>query len=109
MLYAPAVAPQQPQPAAAEPAGGDEAPAARLRRLALSAFLRLYPWVYAGHEGARFAYQLAYLLGRTPYYSPGLHLLRLAVVRVTGQDLVRRGRGRRPRAGARGCCADNLR
>lgn len=78
--------PQQPAPAG--PAGG-EAPAARLCRLALAAFLRAYPWVHAGHEGARFAYQLLYLLGRSPYYSPGLHLLRLAVVRVTGQDLVR--------------------
>ena len=60
---------------------------------ALRAFVLLYPWVAAAHEGARFAYQLMYLLGRTPYYSPGLHLLRLQVVRLTGQEAVSGGSG----------------
>jgi peroxin-12 len=63
----------------------------RWRAVARAAFLRLYPWVFAEHEGARFAYQLLYLLGRTPYYSPGLHLLGLQVVRLTGQEAVRHG------------------
>jgi hypothetical protein len=73
---------QQPQQA--------EAWRHRWRAAARAAFLRLYPWVFAGHEGARFAYQLLYLLGRTPYYSPRLHLLGLQVVRLTGQEAVRR-------------------
>ena len=60
----------------------------RCRAGALRAFLAAYPWLFAGHEGARFAYQLMYLLGRSPYYSPELHLLGLAVVRLTGQEAV---------------------
>lgn len=79
---------QQQQPArqgqhAAAPgeqrAGGLAAAQRRLQAAALRAFLLLYPWAAAAHEGARFAYQLLYLLGRTPFYSPGLHLLGLQV------------------------------
>lgn len=68
-------------------AGGGWLP--RLRAAALAAFLRAYPWLHAGQEAARFAYQLAYLLDRTPYYSPALHLLRQRVARVSGHELAR--------------------
>lgn len=74
--------PRQGQAAAAlgeRGAGSLGAARRRLRAAALRAFLLLYPWAAAAHEGARFAYQLLYLLGRTPYYSPGLHLLGLQV------------------------------
>lgn len=74
--------PRQGQHAAAageQGGGGLEAARRRLQAAALRAFLLLYPWAAAAHEGARFAYQLLYLLGRTPYYSPGLHLLGLQV------------------------------
>ena len=61
----------------------------RVRALALIGFLRAYPWLHVVQEGMRFAYQLAYLLDSTPYYSPVLHLLRQRIVRVSGQELVR--------------------
>lgn len=83
----PACAPLPQRPPAQQVADGR-----RVRALAVHAFLTVYPWVHAVHEGARFAYQLLYLLDATPYYSPSLHLLRLAVVRVTGQELVRSAR-----------------
>ncbi len=73
----------------------------RLRGAALAAFLRAYPWLHAGQEAARFAYQLAYLLDSTPYYSPALHLLRQRAARVSGHELARRPR----RARAAPCCA----
>ncbi|EFN57496.1 hypothetical protein CHLNCDRAFT_48657 [Chlorella variabilis] len=73
----------------------------RWRALARRAFQLLYPWVVAGHEGARFAYQLLYLLGRTPYYSPGLHLLGLEVVRLTGQEAMQQDQERRRRRAER--------
>ena len=47
-----------------------------------------YPWLHAGQEGARFVYQLLYLVDQTPYYSPVLHALRQRVVRVSGTELV---------------------
>ncbi|GAB4816887.1 hypothetical protein N2152v2_003933 [Parachlorella kessleri] len=69
----------------------------RLHRLALRAFVQVYPWVHAAHEGVRFAYQLLYLLDATPYYSPSLHLLRLVVVRVAGQEMLEHEQGRQQR------------
>ncbi len=59
---------------------------ARLQPLALRAFIAAYPYVASAHEGARFAYQLLYLLGRSPYYSPELHALRLTVARASAAD-----------------------
>lgn len=71
---------EQHAAALGEQAGGSLAAAQRrLQAAAFRIFLLLYPWAAAAHEGARFAYQLLYLLGRTPYYSPGLHLLGLQV------------------------------
>ena len=60
----------------------------RLRRVTISVFLRVYPFVHATWEGARFAYQLAYLLDYSPFYAPGLHLLRQHIVRVSGMEMV---------------------
>lgn len=82
----------QPGPSGPPGGGGGSGGAAawrqRARAVAIRAFLAVYPWAYAAHEGARFAYQLLYLLGRTPYYSPELHLAGLQVVRLTGQEAV---------------------
>lgn len=50
-------------------------------------FTRGYPYCAAAFEAGRFAYQLLYLLGRSPHYSPELHLLGLVVRRVSGQDV----------------------
>jgi len=50
--------------------------------------VQAYPWLHAGQEGARFVYQLLYLVDQTPYYSPVLHVLRQRVVRVSGTELV---------------------
>ena len=61
---------------------------AKLRTLALAAFLRLYPLLHMAGEGACFGYQLAYLLQASPYFSPTLHLLRQHVVRASGRELV---------------------
>ena len=60
----------------------DDARDASWRAFYARAFVRAYPWCVAAHEGSRFAYQLLYLLGKTPYYLPGLHLLGLRVART---------------------------
>ena len=83
---------------------------ARARQIAVHAFVRAYPALAAGLEGARFIYQASYLLGspvtsssssNSPsssspalpptssafFFSPSLHLLRQAVVRVSGPEL----------------------
>ena len=78
----------------------------RARQLAVHAFARAYPALAAGMEGARFIYQASYLLdapvtpssssssSATPstpspasFFSPSLHLLGQAVVRVSGPEL----------------------
>ena len=65
-----------------------DAQLARLRRLALALFLRAYPLANSLAEGLTFCYQMLYLVDRSPYYSPVLHLLRQHIVRVSGQELV---------------------
>lgn len=47
---------------------------------------RIYPLLSSAHEASRFLYQLFYLLDRSPYFSPELHLLGIVVARVTAQD-----------------------
>jgi peroxin-12 len=47
----------------------------------------VYPWLSASYEGAVFAYSLAYLYGRTRYFTPLLHLQRVEVLRLTGEQL----------------------
>lgn len=73
---------QQAQRSLAGSTATDEGPASHWRAFFLRAFLKAYPWCVAAHEGSRFAYQLLYLLGRTPYYSPELHLLGLRIART---------------------------
>lgn len=63
----------------------------RLRR----AFVAMYPLLHTAYEGSFFVYQWAYLLGRSAYYSPLLHLAGQALRRVTREDLVGDRRGRR--------------
>lgn len=54
--------------------------------IARKAFYQLYPYFYGIHEGSRFVYQLLYLLGKSPYYSPELHLAGVTLARLTGQQ-----------------------
>jgi peroxin-12 len=54
---------------------------------AMEVFRAVYPFLSSTHEAARFWYQLLYLLNKTPYFSPELHLLGLVVARVSGQDV----------------------
>lgn len=58
----------------------------RYKKKVLDAFITLYPFINAAHEGTRFLYQLFYLLGKSSYYSPELHLLGLIITRVSGQQ-----------------------
>lgn len=50
------------------------------------ALVSVYPWTSFAWEAFRFAYQVAYLLDRSQYFSPELHLLGLKVSRITQQD-----------------------
>ena len=56
--------------------------------MALAAFMKAYPFMHMAGEGLTFSYQLAYLLQSSPYFSPGLHLLRQHVVRTSARELV---------------------
>ena len=49
-------------------------------------FYQTYPYIYGAHEGARFMYQLLYMLGKSPYFSPELHLAGVTISRLTGQQ-----------------------
>lgn len=60
----------------------------RCRAAALAAFLVAYPYLHAGLEGARLAYQLFFLLGACPYHNPFMHLIGQRLVRVTSQEMV---------------------
>lgn len=72
----------------------DETMSQRFQRIALRSFMTIYPWAFAASEAAKFSYQLLYLLGKSPYYSPELHLLGQVVVRVTGQEVMQQERAR---------------
>jgi len=77
-----------PPNASSSPSSGDVTRLRlRLRQYTLNAFQRIYPWVNAAYEGSRFFYQLFYLLNRTPYFSPELHILGLTVARTSASDM----------------------
>lgn len=59
-----------------------------LRQWALALFLKVYPFGNSLSEGLTFCYQMLYLVDRSPYYSPMLHLLQQHIVRVSGQEMV---------------------
>ena len=69
-------------------AGRLRAAVGKLRAVALAAFTKVYPFMHMAGEGLTFSYQLAYLLQSSPYFSPGLHLLRQHVVRTSARELV---------------------
>ena len=69
-------------------AGRLRAAVGKLRAVALAAFMKAYPFMHMAGEGLTFSYQLAYLLQSSPYFSPGLHLLRQHVVRTSARELV---------------------
>lgn len=50
-------------------------------------FLTVYPYMNALYEGLFFIYQLLYLYDKTNYYTPFHHLQRLAMKRLTLQDM----------------------
>jgi len=50
-------------------------------------FLTVYPYMNAVYEGLFFIYQLLYLYDKTKYYTPFLHLQRIAMRRLTLQDM----------------------
>ncbi|GMH42230.1 hypothetical protein BSKO_10149 [Bryopsis sp. KO-2023] len=52
----------------------------------------VYPWLHLSYEGLDFIYQLKYLVGQTPYFSPWLQLSKLKVVRVSGDDVIQQVR-----------------
>lgn len=50
-------------------------------------FLQWYPYIHLTHEGSKFLYQFAYLLGLTPYWSFSLHGLGIFLRRITVADV----------------------
>jgi len=71
--------------------GGSTAWAAQLQRMragALAVFVRVYPYLHAGIEAARFSYQLAYLLDASDYHSPAMKLLGQRLVRMSAPEMV---------------------
>lgn len=74
--------------AASDPTEGEDVDAEEMGIRLRRAFVAMYPVLHASYEGSFFVYQWAYLLGRTAYYSPLLHLAGQALRRVTREDLV---------------------
>ncbi|KAI7878737.1 Pex12 amino terminal region-domain-containing protein [Mucor mucedo] len=61
----------------------------RMRKLAIRfmrLFKRLYPILNFVYHGSNMAYNVAYLFGKTKYYTPWLHLLGLQVKRMSMND-----------------------
>ena len=52
--------------------------------------ITLYPWLHTAYEGTHLGYQIAYLFGRTPYFTPWLHALSQRVRRIALHDMVRK-------------------
>jgi peroxin-12 len=69
----------------------------RGRAVALALFVRAYPYVHAGVEAARFAYQLAYLLDASDCHSPVMRVLGQRLVRMSAPEMVSLGRRGAPR------------
>lgn len=61
----------------------------RFKRLSRKAFRHSYPYINGIYNAAIFAYQIAYIYGKTAYYSPWLHFCRVAILRISDKDLVR--------------------
>jgi len=57
------------------------------RRWLRKLFLTCYPVLNATYEGLFFLYQLMYLYDKTQYYTPFLHLQKLALKRLTLKDM----------------------
>ncbi len=52
-----------------------------------SMFIHLYPYLHLFHDGVKIGYQIAYLIGKSVYFDPSLHLLGLVVRRITTKDM----------------------
>lgn len=50
-------------------------------------FVYMYPFLRMTHEGTQLAYHCAYLIGRSVYYTPYFHALRLILRRNTQEDV----------------------
>jgi peroxin-12 len=51
-------------------------------------FVQWFPYFKSGQWAILFGYQLAYLLNRSPYFTPWLHLLGISIQRLTLEDIV---------------------
>lgn len=51
-------------------------------------FRKVYPFINALYHGSNLAYNIAYLFGKTRYYTPWLHLLGLELKRMSMNDYV---------------------
>ncbi len=65
-------------------------PPSNLRQHLIHIANKAYPYIHAGTQALLVGYQLAYLLNLTEYYSPGLHVLRQKIVRVSGLEAAER-------------------
>ena len=52
-------------------------------------FRKIYPFINMLYHGSNLAYNIAYLFGKTKYYSPWLHLIGLEIKRMSMADYVR--------------------
>mmetsp|Transcript_21163 Transcript_21163/g.31802 ORF Transcript_21163/g.31802 Transcript_21163/m.31802 type:complete len:444 (-) Transcript_21163:100-1431(-) len=52
-----------------------------------SCFTYLYPFLHLSNEGIHFAYNFAYMIGKSVYYNPSLHILGQIVRRLTMADM----------------------
>lgn len=50
-------------------------------------FVYLYPLLHMSHHGIKLAYQFVYLIGKTRYFDPHLHVLGQIVRRITLEDV----------------------
>ncbi|KAJ3413581.1 ubiquitin-protein ligase peroxin 12 [Chytridiales sp. JEL 0842] len=58
----------------------------RIRKASKETFVKAYPYVKAMIQLSYLVYQVAYVFGKTEYYSPDMALLRLRIRRMTAKD-----------------------
>lgn len=71
-----------------ELANPDTKPMRKLAIRLIRLFRKVYPIINFLYYGSNLAYNVAYLFGKTRYYTPWLHLLGLEVKRMSMNDYV---------------------
>lgn len=71
-----------------ELANPDTKPMRKLMIRLIRLFKKVYPIINFLYHGSNMAYNVAYLFGKTRYYTPWLHLLGLQVKRMSMNDYV---------------------